>query len=143
MDEEFPNYEKLLYDMTVDPTHVTLAYLPSMADAPSSSGQKCSRVIPTDGEGDIEDRGSSSTGGRLASDASGIGLASTTGLHGTGRRRIPPNLAHANAVTAFVASLLIPEPNQLRVDPISALLALAVDGPIHKAAIKLLAPAYS
>jgi len=42
-----------------------------------------------------------------------------------------------------VASPLLPEPNLLRVDHISATLALAVDGPIHKAAIKLLALAYS
>jgi len=44
----------------------------------------------------------------------------------------------------FVASTLLPEPNQLiRVDHISALLSLAVDEPILKAAIKLLAPANS
>ena len=66
------------------------------------------------------------------------------GPTGQGESEIPPrDLARANAVTVFVASPLFPEPSQLRVDHISALMALAVDGPIHKAAIKLLAPAYS
>ena len=37
----------------------------------------------------------------------------------------------------------LPEPNLLRVDHIATLLALAVDGPVQKAAFKLLAPAYS
>ena len=46
-------------------------------------------------------------------------------------------------VTVFVASPLLPEPTQLKVDHIAALLALAVYGPIRKAAIKLLAPTYS
>jgi hypothetical protein len=48
----------------------------------------------------------------------------------------------ANVVTAFMVSPLLPEPNHLRVDYITTLLALAVDGPVHKAAIKLLALAY-
>jgi hypothetical protein len=41
-----------------------------------------------------------------------------------------------------VTSPLLPEPNQLKVAHISALLALVVDGPAQKAAIKLLAPEY-
>ena len=52
-------------------------------------------------------------------------------------------MVHANAVTAFVASPLLFEPTQLRLNHITALLALAVDGPVHKVAIKLLAQAYS
>jgi hypothetical protein len=62
---------------------------------------------------------------------------------GQGDGEIPPNRARANAVTPFVASPLLPEPNQLRVGHISTLLALVVDGSVHNAAIKLLAPAYS
>ena len=46
-------------------------------------------------------------------------------------------------VTAFVASPLLPKPNQLKVDHIATLLALAVDGPVHKTAINLLALADS
>ena len=60
-----------------------------------------------------------------------------------GNRRYPPAMARANAVTAFVASPLLPEPTKLGLNLITTLLALAVDGPVHKAVIKLLAPAYS
>jgi hypothetical protein len=42
-----------------------------------------------------------------------------------------------------VASPLLPEPNQLKIYHIATLMALAVEGPVQKAAIKLLAPAYS
>ena len=52
-------------------------------------------------------------------------------------------MARANAVTAFVASPLLPEPTKLGLNHITTLWALAVDGPVHKAVIKLLAPAYS
>ena len=57
------------------------------------------------------------------------------GPRGHGDSEFPPDLARANAVTAFVASRLLPETNKLMVGHISALLALMVDGPIHKAAI--------
>jgi hypothetical protein len=62
---------------------------------------------------------------------------------GLGEGETSPEMARAYTVTAFVVSFLLPEPNQLRVDHISALLALAVDGLVHKTAIILLAPAYS
>jgi len=66
------------------------------------------------------------------------------GLTGQRDSDIPPDLENAaNAVTAFVASPLHPEPNQLKVDHVATMLSLAGDGPVHKAAIKLLAPAYS
>ena len=61
-------------------------------------------------------------------------------LTGQGRQQ---NLARANAITAFGAFPLLPEPNHLKPDHITDLFALAVDGPLHKAAIKLFAPAYS
>ncbi len=51
-------------------------------------------------------------------------------------------MARANAVRVFVASPLLSEPNHLRLDHITTLMALAVGGLVHKAAIKLLAPAY-
>ncbi len=65
------------------------------------------------------------------------------GPTGQEEREISPNLARASAVTAFVASPLLHEPDKLKVDHISAFLALVVDGPIHKEAMKLLAPEYS
>ena len=67
----------------------------------------------------------------------------THDLTGQGDNDIPPNMARSNAVTAFVASPLLPEPNKLMVDHITALLALEADGTVHKAAIKLVALAYS
>ena len=56
---------------------------------------------------------------------------------------VRPELDRANVVTAFMGSPLLLEPKQLRVDNIATLLALAVHGPVEKAAFKLLAPIYS
>jgi hypothetical protein len=52
-------------------------------------------------------------------------------------------LIRADAVSVFLAFPLLSEPNQLRVDHITALLALAVDGNTQKATIKFLAPEHS
>ena len=70
-------------------------------------------------------------------------LPSPQGPTGPEEGDIPPDLARANVVTAFVGSPLLHEPNQLKVDHNVNLLALAVNGPVQKAAIKLLAPSYS
>jgi hypothetical protein len=97
--------------MAVDPTPVTLACLPSMAAAPFASGQKRPQVIPTEGEGKIEDIGASSSGGHHAANASGAAdptLLPKQGFTGHGDNDFPPNMARANAVTAFVASPLLP-----------------------------------
>jgi len=131
--------------MATDPNPITLTCLPSLAAAPSSSGQKRSRGIPTEGEGKIEDTGASGNGGLQEANASGAAdptLLPTQGPIEQGDDDISPDMAHANTVTAFVASPLLHEPNQLRVDHITTLLVLAVDGPVHKAVVKLLAPAY-
>jgi len=50
---------------------------------------------------------------------------------------ISPEFDQANMVTAFVASPLLTEPTQLKVDHVAALLALAVEGPARKAAFSL------
>jgi len=42
-----------------------------------------------------------------------------------------------------MGSPLLPEPTRLKVGSIATLLALAVDGPVQKAAFKLIAPTYS
>ncbi len=65
------------------------------------------------------------------------------GLTGQGDNDIPLDSARTNAVTAFVASPLLPEPNLIRVDHNATVLALAIDGSFHNEAVKLLAPAYS
>jgi hypothetical protein len=145
-DEKFPDYQKLLDDMAADPTLITLAGLPSLAAAPSTSSQKRSRAIPTNGEGEIEDTRASDSGSHQAATTSGPAdpaLLPTQGLTDHGDNDIPPDMARANAVTAFVTSHLLPEPNHLRLNHITAVLTLAMDGPVHKTAIKLLTPAYS
>jgi hypothetical protein len=146
MNEEFPEYRKFLDDMATDLTPVTLACLSHMVAAPFTSGQKRSRVIPEGGDGDNEDTRAFGSGGHHTSIAMGTAepaLLPPHGPTGQGENEIPPNLARKDAVMAFVASPLLPEPSQLRADHITALLALAVDGLVHKAAIKLLALAYS
>ena len=131
MEEEFSDYQKLLDGMASDPTHVTLTCLPSFATAPSVSSQKRSRVNQTEGEEKIEDKGAFGSGGHQEANASSAADPALLPLHGlTGQRddEIPPDVARANAVTAFLASPLLPEPNHLRVDHLTTLLALAVDG---------------
>jgi hypothetical protein len=71
LEEEFLDYRKLLDDMAAYPTLVTLICLPSLAAAPSASGQKRSRGIPTESEGEIEDTGTSVSGGLQEANASG------------------------------------------------------------------------
>jgi len=71
LDEEFPDYQKLLEDMAIDPTPVTMAGVPSLAAAPFALGQKRFRGIPTAREGEIEDTGASSSGSHHAANASG------------------------------------------------------------------------
>jgi hypothetical protein len=55
MDEEFPDYQKLLGDMATDPTHVTMHDLPSLTATPSASGLQRSRALLAEGEGGMED----------------------------------------------------------------------------------------
>jgi hypothetical protein len=132
--------------LAADPNPSTFACLPSLAAAAFASGLKRSRVIPTEGAGEIEDTGAASSGGHKEANASGAVnpvLLPTPGPAGQEDDDMPPEMARANAVTAFMAFPLLLEPNQLRADHIIALMALAVDGHVHKAAIKLLAPAYS
>jgi hypothetical protein len=104
-----------------------------LAAAPFPSRQKRFRAIPANGERDTEETGAFGSGGHPAVDASGSGaveaLHPSNGSTGKEELDISPELARANAVTALVASPLLSEPDRLKVDHISALLALAVDGP--------------
>jgi hypothetical protein len=132
--------------MATDPTLVTLPDLLSLATTPSASGQKRSRALPTEGEGEFENTRAFGSGIHHSANASGSEdsiLPPPEGPTGQEDGDIPPELDRANVVTAFVASPLLREPTQLKVDHIATLLALAVDGPVQKAAIKLLALAYS
>ena len=93
VDEEFPDYQKLLDDMATDPTPVTLRELPSLATTPTSSRLKRSRTLPTEGEGEFEDTGASGSGTHPAADASGSAdptLPPPQGLAGQEDAEVPP-----------------------------------------------------
>ena len=62
MDEEFPDYHKLLDDMATEATLVTLRYLLALAATLSASCLKHSRALPTEGEGEFEKTGASGSG---------------------------------------------------------------------------------
>jgi hypothetical protein len=146
LDEEFPDYQKLLDDMATDPTPFTLPGLPTLAATPSASGQKRSRAFPTEDEGEFEYTRASGSGIHHSVNASSSAdpiLPPPQGPMGQEDGDIPRELDRANLVKVFAASPLLPEPTLLKVDHVATLLALAVDGPVQKAAIKFLAPAYS
>ncbi len=97
------------------------------------------------GGGETEDTRAFGSGSHHAANASGAAdptLPPSQEPTGQGDGEIPLDMARANAVTAFVAPLLL-EPNQLKIDHIAPLVALAVERPVNKSAIKLLAPAFS
>ncbi len=140
--------------MVAYPTPVTLAYLLSLAVVHSSLRQKRYRATTSDGEGDIEDTGASDSGGLQTKDASDTAGPTMLPPHDPRDRekvKLPRNWLEKRGygIWGLICTLNpkpsppLPEPNQLEVDHISALLALAVDGHVHKAAIKLIAPAYS
>ena len=62
LDEEFPDYQKLLDDTATDPTLVTLPDLPALAATPFASCLKRSRALPTEDEGEFEDTRASGSG---------------------------------------------------------------------------------
>jgi hypothetical protein len=145
MEEEFPDYQKLLDDMATDLTPVTLPELPSLTTTPTASGQKRSRTLPAGGGGEFEDTRASSSGTNHPVNASGSAdpiLSPPQGIAGQEDAEVPPEMIRANTVTAFVGSPLLPEPAQLKVDHIATLMALVVEGLIQNTAFKLIAPAY-
>jgi hypothetical protein len=110
LDEEFPDYQELMDDMAVDMIPVKLPCLPSMAAAPSASGQKRSSANPADGERDTKDTGASDNGIHHAAGVRGAADAALLLLSGpTGQEdlELSPDLVRANAVKAFVASPLL------------------------------------
>jgi hypothetical protein len=132
--------------MAVGPTPVILPCLLSLAAAPSFWGQKRTRANTADGEADNKDTIASGNGVPPTSNASGPVEDNLRPLYGsTGQEEpdLPTYLTRDEAITTFMGSPILSEPDQLRVDHISALLALAVDGPIQKTAIQFLAPEYS
>jgi len=146
MDEELPDYQKLLDDMATGPTPVTMPDLPSLAATSTASWLKRARTLSTEGEGEFEDTGASGSGTHSAANSSGSTdpiLPPPQGPTGQEDDEVPPELDRANVVTAFLGSSLLPEPSHLKMNNIATSPALAVDGPVQKAACKLLAPTYS
>ena len=71
-------------------------------------------MSPSEGEGEIVDTRASKSGGHREANASGAAdpdLLPTQGHTGQGDGDIPPDLACANAVPAFVAFPLLHGPN--------------------------------
>ncbi len=78
------------------------------------------------------DTRASGSGTRPTAEASGSTdpiLPPPQGSKGQEADVVPPELDRATVVTFFIGSPLLLEPNQLRVDDIATLLALAVEGP--------------
>ncbi len=91
--------------------------------------------------------GRDNTGRPPARGASGIAAGgATTESGGTatmahGDTPAAAVLTRAEQIAAFVASPMMPTPNQVRMDHITFLLALVLRGDVHEAAVKLLMPA--
>jgi hypothetical protein len=132
--------------MATDPTPVILPDLPTLAANPIASGLKRFRTLPHKGEGEFKDTRAFGSGTHTAAEASGSTdpiLPLSLGSTGQETDVVPPEQDRATVVTAFIGSLLLHGPTQLRVDDLATLLALAVEGPAQKAAFHLLVPAYS
>jgi hypothetical protein len=123
-------------------TPITLPSLLALGPSPSASEkQKRSRAnLDVEGKGELEDTNASGNGTIPAKITTGSVHPNST------RQESPPKeakLTREDVVTAFLASPLLPDLDKLRVDHISALMALSVDGDTQKASIRLLAPKQS
>jgi len=135
--------------MEAEPTPFTLPCLPSINPTPFASEQiKRSPVVTLDktGEGDTEDTGAS---GNVTHHAARVATSRDAfmPLHQNPTTQALPQqtdeLNRATLVITFLSSMLLPEPNQLRVDHITDHLAFAVDMATQRAGIPLLAPEHS
>ena len=93
LDEEFPDYLKLLDDMATDPTPVTLPDLPLLATSPTASRMKRSRTLPANGEGGFEDIrafGSGTHPGANVSGSADPNLPPPRGPTGNENAEVPP-----------------------------------------------------
>jgi non-ribosomal peptide synthetase component F len=148
IDEDFPEFQTLLDSMEVEATPITMPSLPSLGPSPSLPEQnERSRVNLHDTrEGDAEDTCASSTGTHHATRNAGFADMSMHVQPYPTRQGSPAETAElilAYAITAFLVSPLLPDLDKLLVDHISALMAVAVDGNTHKAAMWLLALEHS
>ncbi len=148
MDEEFPEFQTLLDAMADEVPPITLPCLPPLPPLgpgthPASSGQK--RRAGGEQAG-LPDTGATGSGAHSAKHPVLITGASTSQVEAPEMENDddaePPT--RDEAITAFVASPLLPEPENLVIGHISALMALmSVDnGPTRKQAAKLLSLEY-
>ncbi len=118
MDEVFPDYQQLLDNAEVESTPLTLPDLRAPRGAPALSGQTRSGVNHVEEEAD-------------------------TGTSGGNPRILAVTMSREEAMAAFVESPFFPDVSQLRVDHITALLALLLEGPLRSKAIGLICKIYS
>jgi hypothetical protein len=148
LDEEFPEFQKLLDAMEEEVPPITLPILSPLgpvqtAPLPTSLGQKRSVALE---RADMEDTGASGSGGppakQTATDNTGTGTTEDAlEQDATEGDELP---THSEAITAFIGSPHIPEPNRLRIDHISVLMGILShdNGPAQKYAVKLLSMEY-
>ena len=148
MDEEFPEYPTLLDAMEVEVPLITLPCLSPLAPnqtAPLPASSELKRRADKE-HTDLEDTGAS-TSGAPPSQRNAATTTETDNLDGapvleTEEDVVPPT--RDEAVTAFLASPLLLEADELRIDHISALMVLisADNGGVQKQAIILLSMEY-
>jgi hypothetical protein len=142
LEEEFPEYQKLLDNMEVEPTPITLLRLPYFGPAPFDSGQN---KRAGHNEREMQDTGASGSGKDPTDVTTGIAdesLPPHTAPTRLGTPILAEDISRDDAITTFSGSPLFPEPSQLKVDHISTVLAMAVEGGTQKAAMKLTAPSH-
>ena len=136
--EEFTDYETLLADLAEDPMPITLPCIPIIApETPRTSAFKRSRGNPVpedeatrDGPADPGASGSG-TGGTAAGAGSKAPLAQ-------GATPAASTLTRAEQIASFIANPMMPRPHQVKMDHITFLLALVLEGELQEAAIQLL-----
>ncbi len=147
LDEVFPEFQQLLNDMEEEVPPITLLCLSPLVPSqpgslPSTSGQKRRSALDP---ADLENTGASGSGGppaKLAVTAA-IESGNLAGAQRTAEEMEEPP-SRDEALTAFTGSPHIPEPEHLKIDHISLLMAvLSPDNSLaQKQAIKLMSLAY-
>jgi hypothetical protein len=115
LDEEFPEFQKLLDVMEEEVPPITLPCLSPLgpiqaAPLPTSSGKKRRAALE---QTDMEDTGASSSGGlpakQTATDTTGTGIPKGALARDPAKEDEP--LSRSEAITTFVASPHLPEPD--------------------------------
>jgi len=134
--------------MEIDPTPVTPPCLSLLGPTPAASGHnKRARTSDNTGEEETRDTAASGSGTNPSGAAEGTENlpAQPTSLGATNGENAGTSgeLSRSEAIQAVLAAPLLPEPATLKIDHVTALLALAIGGPTQHAAIYLINQAYS